>query len=184
MINYLKIFESKKARFFLLVAMALIASVLVTVAFTLGRPAGSTVRQKINEMYSGYRRFFPGVKEISARDFVALRANKKVVLVDVRTDAERDVSMIPGAISQSEFDAHREIFRNETIVVYCTIGYRSGLMAKELTVQGFDAYNLVGGVLAWAEAGQIFIGEHGSTRDVHVYGEKWNVLPPGYRAVW
>ncbi len=66
-----------------------------------------------------------------------------VLLVDVRTDAERDVSMISGAVSLHEFKANvlplleaKSVDDSTTlpdmIVTYCTIGYRSGVEARKL----------------------------------------------------
>jgi hypothetical protein len=46
------------------------------------------------------------------------------------------------------------------------------------------AFNLHGGVLAWALNGGSFVTPEGEpTRRVHVYGEPWDVLPPEYEAV-
>eukprot|EP00984_Skeletonema_dohrnii_P003118 scaffold1041_cov93-Skeletonema_dohrnii-CCMP3373.AAC.5 len=65
-----------------------------------------------------------------------------VLLVDVRTDSERDVSMISGAVSLDEFKTNilPSFFESGTndsalpdmIVTYCTIGFRSGMEARNL----------------------------------------------------
>jgi hypothetical protein len=47
-----------------------------------------------------------------------------------------------------------------------------------------NAFNLIGGVLAWAFAEQKFVGSDGDSLRVHVYDKKWNLLPQGYKAVW
>lgn len=139
---------------------------------------------KIDSMYEGYRKEFPKIEEITAEEFLRRSSKETFVLVDVRTDKEMKTSVIPGAISKSEFDAKRANLQKVPIIAYCTIGYRSGLFAKELATTGVLVYNLRGGILAWAHAGQLFSSSTGTTRTAHVYGEQWNLLPTGYHGVW
>lgn len=140
--------------------------------------------QSIMQMYLNYREDFHGIKELSVENLLNMQSKAPIILVDVRTDAERAISIIPGAISENEFNQKKENFKGIPIVAYCTIGYRSGLFAKKIMQEGFLSYNLIGGVLAWAEAGQSFQNNHGKTNLVHVYAEEWNILPIGYKAVW
>ena len=58
--------------------------------------------------------------------------------------------MIKGAMSEVDFLLNLESYRHRDIVVYCTVGYRSGIFSKKLKDQGFYAYNLIGGVLLWS----------------------------------
>jgi rhodanese-related sulfurtransferase len=83
----------------------------------------------------------------------------RVLLIDVRTAAERAVSVIPGAVplqqvshrgSSSESAATVQLLlrQDTTVVTYCTIGYRSGMEATRLlhrypTLEG-RIYNLDG----------------------------------------
>lgn len=65
---------------------------------------------------------------------------RKVLLVDVRSTPERKVSVISGAISLQEFK--KDVLPNlidadsdavpTTVVLYCTIGYRSGMESQKL----------------------------------------------------
>lgn len=105
--------------------------------------------------------------------------------VDVRTSDEQRVSMIPGAITFKQFEADPQRYRQVNLVAYCTIGYRSGIIATKWRGKGYNFYNLKGGVLAWANAGKLFLTPSGElSKFVHVYGKDWNLLPPGYKAVW
>ncbi len=107
------------------------------------------------------------------------------VLVDVRTDAERAVSMLPGAFSEADYTRRRAEFGGRPVIVYCTIGYRSGVHARTLRQQGVDARNLHGGILAWAGTGKPLLdSQRRPTRRVHVYDERWAAVPVGYIAVW
>jgi hypothetical protein len=58
------------------------------------------------------------------------------------------------------------------------------LQTKEAQKKNLDAYNLRGGILAWSHAGQKFSRSEKEILDVHVYGEKWNLIPESYNPVW
>lgn len=135
-------------------------------------------------MYEGYRKDFPNVPGITAEDLMQVEQEGDVVLVDVREPEEQRVSMIPGAITATQFEAERDRYRGSEIVVYCTIGARSGRYANELIGEGFDARNLEGSILSWTHAGGSLVGPNGPTKDVHVYGPTWNLAADGYHAVW
>jgi rhodanese-related sulfurtransferase len=116
-------------------------------------------------------------------EWLARPQDRPAVLVDVREPHERRVSMLPGAISQQEFERDSARYRSWVVVPYCTIGVRSGLYTRALRQQGFEARNLAGSALAWAHAGQMFEADGKPTRRVHVYDADWNLLPRGYEAV-
>ena len=139
---------------------------------------------RIREMYDGYRQEFPSVPGMTAAELMSVPPDGNIVLVDVREPEEQQVSMIPGAISAKEFEAARESYRDSQIVVYCTIGARSGHYAAALIADGFAARNLEGSILSWTHAGGSLRGPAGPTKDVHVYGRTWNLAADGYHAVW
>lgn len=125
------------------------------------------------EMYQDYK------CKLDAPDMTAeevMKAPEAPILVDVRGFFERRVSMLPGAISQEEFEARlKSGVQSDRLICYCTIGYRSGRYSHEvrpsaapgrrrrcradqravsqLRKQGLDAYNLAGGIIAWTHAG-------------------------------
>jgi len=139
----------------------------------------------IEKMASKYRTEYADVPELSVSALVDLMSRENVLLVDVRTPLEQEVSMIPGAVSKDDFEKTKEKHRGQTIVTYCTIGYRSGLYARELQKEGIHVFNLRGSVLAWTHAGHPMIdSKSAETRRVHVYGAEWNLLPHGYTPVW
>lgn len=139
---------------------------------------------RIREMYDGYRQGFPNTPGISAEELMSLRPEGSLVIVDVREPEEQQVSMIPGAIRAKDFEAARETYRDSQIVVYCTIGARSGRYAAELLEDGFEVRNLEGSILSWTHAGGALVGPSGPTKEVHVYGPTWNLAADGYHAVW
>src|SRR5690606_17848256 len=110
-------------------------------------------RARIEAMYADYKADFPKVADVSPADVERMREEGTAVLVDVRTPEERAVSIIPGAISEQEFDAQKSQLKDRPIIADCTIGYRSGGFAEDLMAEGYDVYNLAGSILAWVHAG-------------------------------
>lgn len=151
-----------------------------------GDDRAAPTRAAVRRMYDGYRASaFAGVPDVDASAARQRIATGEVVLVDCREPAEQAVSMIAGAVPRADFDADSEAYRGRTVVVYCTIGYRSGVYAGELREAGVDAINLIGGVLGWSHIGGSFVDESGGeTRRVHVYGATWDLLAEGYESVY
>jgi len=142
-------------------------------------------RQKIHEMYQAYKKHsFPNAPEVTVQELLQWEKKEKPILVDVRGKKERRVSAIPGAITLDELCGNKNEYLNRKIIVYCTIGYRSGKQVVKMRKKGWNAYNLVGGVLAWSHAGQLFSAPDGDSLRLHVYGKKWNLAPEKYKAVW
>jgi rhodanese-related sulfurtransferase len=77
-------------------------------------------------------------------------------LIDVRRDHEFADGHLPGArqIEMNELTAQSEsIPRERTIVFYCRSGNRSGMAAAAFREAGYDAHNMAGGIIGWAESG-------------------------------
>jgi rhodanese-related sulfurtransferase len=77
-------------------------------------------------------------------------------LVDVREDYEWDAGRIAGAV---HIELERlpgraaEIDKDKPVVFQCRMGRRSAFAVEAFRNGGFDAYNMRGGIQAWAEAG-------------------------------
>lgn len=139
----------------------------------------------VDAMYEEYRKDFSGVPEMSAAELEEQLALGDVVIVDVREPEEIAVSTIPGSLTKTEFENRLSDMESRTIVVHCTIGYRSAKYVEELKRKGVKAYNLKGSILAWVHEGLPVLDPWGNeTKKVHVYGPKWNLLPEGYEGVW
>jgi sodium/bile acid cotransporter 7 len=139
---------------------------------------------RIEAYYAKYRRKFPDVEEISAEELVRRLGEDDLVLVDVRTQPEREVSMLPGAITSEELEADPERYAGKTLVTYCTAGYRSGLFARKLDEKGWEVLNLKGSLLSWSHTGEPLEHDGEPTRRVHTYGPDWDLLAEGYEAIW
>lgn len=138
----------------------------------------------IYKMYADYKKDFPDAPDISPQRAMELLKQGKAVFVDARPADERQVSMLPQAISQEEFLRDPAKYRGKTIIAYCTISYRSGVLASKLHKKGIDIYNLQGGLLAWVHEGGKVYDKKGVTKRIHVYGRRWNLPPKGYEAIW
>ena len=141
-------------------------------------------RAAMERMIAEIREEYPDVPTITA---AALREQLQaggVVLVDVRTREEREVSTLPGAISADDFEAGLQEFAAGTLVAYCTIGLRSSDYVRKMRSRGVDMVNLEGSVLAWTHAGGELHAQGVRTDRLHVYGRRWNLAADGYRTVW
>ena len=141
-------------------------------------------RQKVTDMYDGYKKQFPEVHDISAQKVMTLMAEGNAVFIDIREPREQQVSMLPGAITEKEFINDSAKYKDAVKIAYCTISYRSGKFAQKLQKKGIPVYNLRGGILAWVHDGGKVYDQNGETHRIHVYGRKWNLGPEGYQAVW
>ena len=104
---------------------------------------------------------------------------------DVRTPQERNVSTISGAIDNEYFEHNSVSYLSKKIIVYCTIGYRSGNYAAELRQKGFDAYNPSEGIIGWAHVDGLLIDPQGlATLQVHVFSRPWNFALKHHIAVF
>ncbi|GAB0170325.1 rhodanese-like domain-containing protein [Lysinibacillus sp. CTST325] len=93
------------------------------------------------------------MKEISTKGVQqALEQGQAINLVDVREVDEVESGHIPGIIhiplGLLEFRMH-ELNKNESYIMVCRSGGRSGSATQFLESQGFDVSNMVGGMLAW-----------------------------------
>mmetsp|Transcript_20468 Transcript_20468/g.34261 ORF Transcript_20468/g.34261 Transcript_20468/m.34261 type:complete len:221 (+) Transcript_20468:98-760(+) len=114
------------------------------------------------DMVKSHGAKFPGVPLISTQSIIELRKKARTnntetdpILIDVRSEQEQKASMIPGAITQSEFEANMdldELRANDSIhiIPYCTIGVRSGRYGLRLQKAGFKRVLNGEGILLWS----------------------------------
>jgi rhodanese-related sulfurtransferase len=168
-----------------LLSLAIASIFLVTIgSYKLAaNPTDTEKQQQIEQMYDRYSREFPEVEDISVAQLIQWQPIQKFILVDVRTPEERAVSMIPNAITKEEFEQHIDRYLDADIVVYCTIGYRSGKYAQKYP-NNLNIYNLKGGILAWSHSGGKLTNDRGDTNKIHVFGDRWKLAPNNYEVVW
>jgi rhodanese-related sulfurtransferase len=89
------------------------------------------------------------VAELIARD-------DEVQLIDVRQPEEHEAGRIAGdrLVVLSDLAAEVDsIDRDRPVVFYCRSGSRSAMAADAFRGAGFDAHNMLGGLLDWTAAG-------------------------------
>ena len=89
-------------------------------------------------------------------------------LVDVREPYEWDAGRIPGAKHiELERLAGRadELPRDRPVIFQCRMGRRSALATDAFRAAGFDAYNMRGGIEAWAGEGLPLEPDDGTVAD-------------------
>lgn len=86
-----------------------------------------------------------------------LISEKNAQIIDVREPYEHTAGHIP---HDRHLDMHHlpleadTIDRNRPVIFYCRGGFRSAMATEAFRASGWDAYNLAGGLLAWADADQ------------------------------
>ncbi len=162
-------------------SLALFVSVFLTCLFTGRLMAERTLDQVIVELRESY----PQVANVSARELEGwLNQGRDLLLLDARTEAEFNVSHLKSAI---RIDPESNDFRwlddlgarNKTVVLYCSVGWRSSRLADSLMRSGYrQVYNLEGSLFRWAELGlPVFRGDT-SVQEVHPYDSRWGKLLP------
>lgn len=99
-----------------------------------------------------------GIQEVDTTAALQLINHKDALILDVREQKEYDEGHVLNSKLIPLGKLHDRIgelekFRERPIVVICRSGNRSSHATGQLTKQGFaQAYNLVGGVMAWQKA--------------------------------
>jgi len=94
-----------------------------------------------------------GMKEITVQEVQeSIKNGEKLNLIDVREVAEVQEDHIAGIINIPlgllEFRL-QELNKNTPYIIICRSGGRSGQATEFLTYHGYDATNMVGGMLAF-----------------------------------
>ena len=85
-----------------------------------------------------------------------LLAQGEIQLIDVRQPQEHEAGRIAGDrfIELAQLATHVDtIDRDRPIVFYCRSGSRSAMATEAFRGAGFDAHNMLGGLLEWHAAG-------------------------------
>jgi rhodanese-related sulfurtransferase len=96
------------------------------------------------------------VRELPPERVKELLDAGEVQLVDVREEYEWEAGRIAGArhIGMERLPSEADTIDRERPVVFsCRVGSRSGMAAQAFGASGYDAYNLQGGLQAWADRG-------------------------------
>jgi len=125
------------------------------------------------------RQDFPQVRQLSIQQY-RQGVLSKPLLVDARDSEEYAVSHIAGAVNLQNPEEIIRLARQQgrsSILLYCSVGYRSSRLADRIAQQGFsEVYNLEGSLFQWANLGLPLVNQAGTARFVHPYNDEWGVL--------
>ena len=117
------------------------------------------------------------VPEMSCQQLVESKEN--YILLDTRELREYAVSHIKNArqVSYDQFrlDLVKDISKSTPIVCYCSVGYRSEKVAKQLIEAGYQSvWNLYGSSFEWANRNLPLVDSTGQTvQRIHAYNRLW-----------
>ena len=106
--------------------------------------------------------------------------NGEFILLDTRSLEEYEISHLAGArfVDYEEFapDMVSDIDKDEPIVVYCSVGYRSEKIGEKLQELGYTkVYNLYGGIFDWKNKDNTVVNQRDvKTDSVHTYNKNWS----------
>ena len=101
------------------------------------------------------------------------------IILDIREENEYATSHLEGARHLGYHDVDWSVLdgisKNEKILVYCSIGYRSERLGKKLKKKGYKVTNLYGSIFEWANRNYPLYDTTGrKTNAIHGYSKKWS----------
>ena len=130
------------------------------------------------------RKTFPGAPLLTVpelKGWLDDPARGKPLLVDVRGRQEFADSHLAGALQADGVDAAASLIaangRDVPVVVYCSVGYRSGKVVEALMARGLGRIqNLEGSLFEWANSGLPVYQGGRVVATVHPYDAAWGHL--------
>jgi len=115
-----------------------------------------------------------------------------VYILDTRSQEEFEVSHIPGArflgYRNLQESTLNDIPKDASIVLYCSVGYRSEKIGNRLRDRGYsNVYNLYGSIFEWVNNGYPLVNLKGNTTNtIHTYNRNWSqwVNQPNVKKTW
>ena len=137
--------------------------------------------QEPEHTQQGFEQMVDGLLDHSVTEVRVNELTQKpeALLLDAREKGEFKVSHLEGArwIGYDDFDMGRvaDIPKDQEIVVYCSVGYRSEKISEKLQEAGFtNVANLYGGIFDWVNNDQPVVDKKEQpTNEVHPYDENW-----------
>ncbi len=131
--------------------------------------------KKVNSLIS---KSVPVVHEDELNNKLARGEN--LTLLDTRSEEEFNISRIEDA-EFIDYDSFNEnmvshIPKDQEIIVYCSVGYRSEKIGEKLQELGYtNVLNLYGGIFDWKNKNHKVVNKVGEPTDsVHTYNKNWS----------
>lgn len=126
------------------------------------------------ELKTLYKRTVPVISMEDAQKSASAK------ILDTREPKEFEVSHLPKAklVGYDDFDlaSVKSIPKQDTIIVYCSVGYRSERIGEKLQKAGYThVFNLYGGIFNWKNHNGVVIdAKNDTTEKVHTYNKDWS----------
>ena len=152
------------------------AGLAITIIITLLASCGRQLNQ------SSFEIMLKGLlnHSVPERSVAQVKEEQQCIFLDARERNEFDVSHIKNAVwvGYKNFSVKqlKGIDKNEKIIVYCSIGYRSEKVAEKLIEAGYtNVSNLYGGIFGWVNDGNlVYKNSNKPTSEVHAYNHLWS----------
>lgn len=140
----------------------------------------SVAQETLNEVLKKHNK--NAIPYISATELRMYQSNNKVTILDSREINEYQVSHIESAIlvgyDTFSLEAFSDSITNKEtpIVVYCTLGIRSEMIAAQLQKAGYsDVKNLYGGICEWKNKDyKVIDSTQNTTNNIHTFSKEWS----------
>ncbi len=136
------------------------------------------------EVIRDIRNRYPEVRQLRTDELYSWLKGperKRIILIDAREKEEFQVSHISGAMNipcnKDPLIHLKDINPDRPVVVYCSVGYRSSILAGRLKDLGFnEVYNLEGSIFKWANEERPLVQGQKEVHTVHPYNARWGSL--------
>lgn len=140
----------------------------------------SVAQETLNEVLKKHNK--NAIPYISATELRMNQSNNNVTILDSRELNEYQVSHIESAIlvgyDTFSMDSISNTIQNKEtpIVVYCTLGIRSEMIAAKLQKAGYtNVKNLYGGICEWKNKEyKVIDSTQKTTNNIHTFSKEWS----------
>lgn len=156
--------------------LVLLTVIAISVFFTACRQQSAADWPGMKKMI---REKFPEVRQIPpAKLSEWLTQSQPPLLFDARAPKEYAVSHLlnaqPAENEQQALNQLKDTPKDRQIVIYCSVGYRSSVLAQQLQQAGFtNVFNLEGSIFEWANEGRPVYQGNQKVKTVHPFDQKW-----------
>lgn len=123
---------------------------------------------------------YPQVQQISTKAlYERLTEALPPILRDARQAEEYAISHLLGThfLPTVEAVQQSDISPKDTLIVYCSVGYRSAQLAQKLQEAGYlHVINLEGSIFEWYNCGYPVVVEQTEVQQVHPFSPVWKPL--------
>ncbi len=135
-------------------------------------------QKSLSEVLDKYNK--ESIPYITAKDL--FKKEKEIILLDAREASEFEVSHLKNAIfvGYDNFNLKKTIKKidnkQQTIIVYCSLGIRSEDIAEKLKKAGYtNIYNLYGGIFEWKNNNfPVYNSKEKETDSIHTFNQEWS----------